>query len=354
MILQIIMLIILLGLAPIGTGLLINSGLGEENRSVGITYICGFLILLAVFQLITVPIVFVDPWGFDWIVKIFTSVTTILTGIGIIHVLHLWRRGKTIFSKRDGFVSKSKEEKLQWGIAILLILFQVFMAVTYASFDGDDAYYVAQSVITQETNTLYRILPYTGRTTSLDMRHSMAVFPIWIAYIARMTGIHATILSHTILPIVLIPFTYGIYYEIGKKMFAEKKEYLPIYMMFLCILHIFGNVSIYSNATFLLMRTWQGKSMLANVVIPAVFMVLLWLFEGEPEKRKDRTGLWFMLFIINIVAAMMSTASVFLNTILIGVMAVVFTIKEKNIKILIQMALSCIPCAVYALLYVLV
>lgn len=352
MILQGILLIILLGLAPMGTGLLMNQGLGEENRSLGVTYICGFLILLAMFQVITVPIVFADPWGFDWVIKIFTMGTTILTGLGIIHVLHKWRNDKKIFSKRDEFSLKSKEEKIQWGIVFLLIMFQLFMAVTHASFDGDDAYYVAQSVATEETNTLYRVLPYTGMPTDLDVRHSMAVFPVWIAYIARMTGIHATILSHTILPLVLLPLTYLIFYEIGKKMFQEKREQLPVYMMFICIFHIFGNVSIYSNATFLLMRTWQGKSMLANMVIPAIFMVLLWLFEGGAEKRKDRSGLWFMLFIINIVAAMMSTASVFLNTILIGIMAVVFAVKEKNIKILMQMAFGCIPCVVYALLYV--
>lgn len=353
MILQGIMLILLLGIAPLGTGLLINSRMGEENRSVGMTYIFGFLLLLAAFQLITVPVVFSDPWGFEWIIKLFTAVMTIFTGVGIIQTLHMWRKDKEIFVEKIVFSTKDRGEKVQWIITFLLIIFQLVMAVTHASFDGDDAYYVVQSVITEETGTLYRILPYTGRTTSLDMRHSMAVFPVWIAYIARMTGIHATVLSHSVLPLLLIPITYGIYYEIGKKLFVEKKEQLPVYMMFVCILHIFGNVSIYPNATFLLMRTWQGKSMLANMVIPAVFMVLLWLFEGEPQKRKSRESLWFMLFIINIVAAMMSTASVFLNSILLIVMAVVFAVKEKNKKILVKMAFACIPCVVYALLYVL-
>ena len=92
--------------------------------------------------------------------------------------------------------------------------------------------------------------------------------------------------------------------------------------------------------------------MLANVVIPAVFMVLLWLFEEEPEKRTEKSGLWFLLFVLNIVAAMMSTASVFLNTFLIGVMALVLYLQEKDWKILLKMALCCIPCVVYAAAYV--
>ena len=346
------MIVLLLILAPFGTGLLINSIIEKETRSVGTAYISGFLVLLAAFQLFAVPVVFLDAFGFPWIVKVFTILTTLLTGGGILAALHLWRREGCIFQERVLLKKKSKIELIQWLIVAILIGFQLYMALTRASFDGDDAYYVVQSVITDETDTLYRILPYTGFSTSLDMRHAMAVFPIWIAYLARMTGIHATIVSHSILPMVLIPVTYLIYYEIGKVLFREKEEQLPTYMIYICILHIFGNVSIYTNATFLLMRTWQGKSMLANVVIPAIFMVVLWLFEGEPEKRGKRNGLWFLLFFINVVAAMMSTASVFLNTMLIGIMGLMLCIQEKNIKILFKMASCCIPCVVYALLYV--
>lgn len=346
------MLILLLLIAPFGTGLLVNRYIEAEKRSVGMAYASGFLILLAAFQLIAVPIVFMDAWGFPTIVTIFNVVVTLLTGFGIIQSLHLWRREGRVFYRRMSFKKSFDIAQIQWIVILVLIGFQLFMAVTHASFDGDDAYYVVNSVITDETNTLYRILPYTGISTTLDMRHSMAVFPIWIAYIARMSGIHATIISHTVLPLVLIPITYLIYYEIGKKLCKENKTQLPTFMILVCMLQIFGNVSIYSNATFLLMRTWQGKSMLANVVIPAVFMVLLWLFEEEPEKRTAKSGLWFLLFVLNIVAAMMSTASVFLNTFLIGVMALVLYLQEKDWKILLKMALCCIPCVVYAAAYI--
>lgn len=51
------MLILLLLIAPLGTGLLMNRYIETEKRSLGISYVSGFLILLAAFQLITVPIV---------------------------------------------------------------------------------------------------------------------------------------------------------------------------------------------------------------------------------------------------------------------------------------------------------
>ena len=70
------------------------------------------------------------------------------------------------------------------------------------------------------------------------------------------------------------------------------------------------------------------------------------------EKRNAKKGLWLLLFVLNIVAAMMSTVSVFLNTFLIAVMALVLYMQEKDWKILLKMALCCIPCVVYAAAYV--
>ena len=353
MILQGIVLILVLVIAPLGTGMIIDNMLEPGDRSMGMSYIAGFLTLLAVFQVIAVPIVFLDAWGFPTIVKLFTVASTLLAGLGIIRSMHRWRRGNNVWHPVVKISEMSKAERVEWLMVVLLIAFQLFMALTRASFDGDDAYYVVQSVMTDETNTLYRILPYTGFSTSLDYRHSMAVFPIWIAYIARVTGIHAAIVSHTILPLVLIPITYWIYLEVGKKFFGEKKEQLPAYMILVCALQIFGNVSVYPASTFFLTRTWQGKSMLANVIIPAVFMILLWMFEGEANRRPARRGLWLLLFMVNIVAAMMSTASVFLNVVLLGVMALVLAIRERNPQIMLKIGLACIPCGVYGLVYIL-
>ncbi|MBQ9990279.1 MAG: hypothetical protein IJP31_04980 [Lachnospiraceae bacterium] len=351
MLLKALILILLLILAPYQTGLMINGMLESKQRSMGVSYISGFLVLLAVFQLVAVPIVFLDAWGFDKIIKLFTAISAILAGGGTVYAMHSWRRGNNIWHYSFSLKDKSRAERIQWIMVLILIGFQLLMALTHASFDGDDAYYVVQSVMADETDTLYRILPYTGYSTSLDYRHSMAVFPLWIAYLARMTGIHATIISHTILPLILIPLTYWIYLEVGKQLFKDKKEQLPAFMILVCALQIFGNTSIYTGSTFLLMRTWQGKSMLANVVIPAIFMVLLWIVDREEEKRNKAKGLWILLFIINIVAAMMSTASVFLDVVLLGVMAVVLAVREKSPVILLKVALTCVPCGVYGLMY---
>ena len=123
MILQAIMLVLILGAVPFATGLLLNGNMRSENRSIGITYVGGFMILLGTFQLITVPIVFADAWGFDWVIKIYTIIITIFAGMGIIKTLHMWRKGEEIFRKREAFLERTKSQRMQWAIVLLLILF---------------------------------------------------------------------------------------------------------------------------------------------------------------------------------------------------------------------------------------
>ena len=112
------MLFLLLVIAPLGTGLLMNRFVEVEKRSIGLVYISGFLILLAMFQLIAVPVVFLDAWGFDIIVSLFTIVMTLFTGFGIVQALHLWRREGKVLNKKTK--ERSKMKKLSKVLVLVL------------------------------------------------------------------------------------------------------------------------------------------------------------------------------------------------------------------------------------------
>ena len=42
----------------------------------------------------------------------------------------------------------------------------------------------------------------------------------------------------------------------------------------LSIINIFGNYSIRTNFTFLLFRIWQGKAILANIMLPSIWLMI--------------------------------------------------------------------------------
>ncbi len=334
-------------------------------------YLAGFLTELAVFQLIAVPIIVLEAWGFPRIVWFYSIALAVLSMVGLIvgyPVLRGWiadagvivcrlKRKSTadIMEETRQNISKAElaETVLYWLLAAALLIFQLYMAFTRSFFDGDDAYYVVQSVIAEETNVLYRILPYTGLTTAVDIRHGLASLPIWEAYVARVSGTHAAVMAHSILPLVIIPATYLLFFRIGMRLFNGNGRKTAMFLILVGLLQIFGNTSIYTNATFLLMRTWQGKSMLCNLILLAEIWILLNLNEMKKQDRFDGLGWWFLLGVNHIAAAMMTTMGAFLIGLFAAIVGLVWAVREKRPKILVFLAVSCIPCLIYLALYVL-
>ena len=356
-------------LAPAGLGFLAVPGKQTVRRFFSV-YLAGFLMELALFQLIAVPIILQKGFAFPTLVTWFTAALLVFMAAGF--VLEAVRFFKRKTGKKQGEMEPSKEKVLKkagignwfaglrgdrekqnillfWILAAAAVLFQMYMAYAYASFDGDDAYYVVESLLADETNTMYLILPYTGLSTNLDVRHALATIPMWEAYIARITGIHATIVAHSLIPLVLIPVTYLLYAKIGIRLLGKNTAKVPLFLCFVSILQIWGNTSIYTNATFFLTRTWQGKSILCNLVILAAVWIFLHIL--SEEQRGSRAHWWLLLVCTNIVAAMATTMGAFLIAVLVCLTGLVAAVQKKKPVLCIQAGLCCIPNILYLLLY---
>lgn len=340
---------------PFCIGLIPTHFLSSKKKNIAVILLAGYLLMWAVFEVITIPaVVLIQYDNFLFVLRWFMVATILLATSGIIVCYFDGVQRQRSFERplisdtasyRPGI-----EAKIEWILFFALVGFQLYMSVTRASFDGDDAYYVVQSLMAQQNGAMYRNHPYTGRSAPLDARHALAVFPMWVAFIAVKSDIHATIVSHVVMPLILIPLSYLVYYEIAKTLFASRKENIPVFMIIMGMFQMFGNVSIYTNETFFLTRTWQGKSVAGSFVIPMLFLLILWLFEKEREKRKD-AGIWIMLACLNMTAGVCSSIAVFLLVFLLAMMAFCFMIVERDIKIAVKLGLTCIPSALYVLLY---
>ena len=315
----------------------------------------GMLLELAVFQLGGLPFVFFG--------RSLSELTLVLNLIflGLIPGLFfLFGRARSLFSsekksaeekKSFGIVNRKGEVLLLWGIFLLLLLFELDRALRLASFDGDDAYYVAQSVACVEQDSLYRVIPYTGFATELDMRHAMAIFPVWIAFLSRMSGVHPAILCHSILPLLLIPGAYVFYgllfRELVEKNEEEDKRLLPAFLILTALLQLFGAVSIYTPAAFFTARTWQGKAVLAGILLPA----MLWLLFRAGKRKEVNRDTALLLITLNITAALMSSMGIFLTALMLGAAGTFLGIYYRSPKLFIRLAVCSLPCVVYAVLY---
>ena len=365
-ILRILGLILWLCAVPFCIGLIPMPWIPKEKRNIGVVLVAGYLIMLSLCWLVTVPCILLVKYdSFLAMARLFTIVLGVAVALGIGVYVRSYKKGNPavrIPALRLG--AMGWEERVGWLIFFALIFWQLYKSFTLASFDGDDAEYVAQSLVTWQSNTMYLIKPYTGGTTSLDIRHSLAILPVWVAYIGRMSGVHTTILNHSVLPFVWIPLTYIVFYEIGRHLQKDKKEHLPFFMIIMALLQIFGNVSIFTNETFFLTRTWQGKAVAASFVIPVTIWLLLWIFDGKEEgengnrKRPGKSmqsgqgaGLWVLLVLANMAAGVCTSMVVFLNVVLIGAAAFWLMIAERKFSILVKAGLVCIPNGIYMILY---
>ncbi len=352
---------------PFCIGLLPAGFMPEDKRKPGIVFLAGYFTMWAVFGLVTIPVVvFVRYDNFILASRCFMALAILgaVAGVWLTYRRRRFGRLREWMSFADCIREMSVAERIEWLLFLLLLGFQLYKAVAYASFDGDDAYYVAASLIAQQADTMYTILPLTGRHTGLDIRHALAVFPMWIAFVAQKSRIHATILSHTIMPLVLIPLTYLVYYEIGRLLFGRPDrqakversgENLPLFMILMAVFQIFGNVSIYTNETFFLTRTWQGKAVAGSLVIPALLWLFLLLYGGRKKgAAAERAGIWLLLVCVNITAGICSSIAVFLVSILMAVAAFCLAIVERDYKVLFKMGAACIPNVFYVLTYLIV
>ncbi len=386
-ILKILGLVFWLLVIPVGLGLLFRKAperehLPEKLQTTGVTLLIGYLLVFALLEIVGIPVMLLSVYhGYSRMVILYAVLQVLGAGAG--YGLWIYRKKKA--QKRSGAVEDAnrfswlrREPYDTWEGRILLVLFlllvgfQLYMAFTRASFDGDDAYYVVQALTAQQTDTLYRIDPNRGVSMPLDARHALALFPIWEAFVGTMCGIHATIMAHSVAPLLLIPLTYLIYYEIGRELFCSKKRLIPMFIVLMALWQMFGNVSIYTTETFFLTRTWQGKSFAGNFIIPAVFWIFLCLFresdrgnwqkmdfdveaDVERKSRKIQRGnsgsLWMMLTLLNLAAGASSSLAVLLSCALTMGLGVLLTIRSRRFWNLIYAGLSCVLGGAYVILY---
>lgn len=350
MALQLLILALLLFAVP----LLVGGIFTDVDKSVGqlpFRWVSGQFCLWACFQLICVPFVL---WSGNFVpmLYLFLGCSLALAALGAARSIAGWRKKKAsgavipVFRRKPG-----RAEALLWILFAAVLLFQLVQAVRMTYTDGDDAYYVAISTTVANDELMYRKLPYTGYSTELDARHGLAPFPVWIACLAKLSGMEAVSVAHLVLPVVLIAFAYGVFYLLGRTLLPAWGGKFPLYLIFTELLVLFGNYSIYTSESFLIARSRQGKAALSGIVIPFLFyLLLLWL--KRLERQEKLPGVFYLLLLsANITSCLCSTLGGVLLCMLAGITGLFGAVSYRRWRQLVPMGLCCLPCVGYAVLY---
>ena len=198
---------------------------------------------------------------------------------------------------------------------------------------------------------MYLKLPYTGGTTGLSARHGLAPFPIWLAYLARMSGIPAVTTAQIAAPLALIIMAYVIYYLIGKLLLSNRPHTLPAFMILTEIMVILGGYSVYSAENFLLVRTAQGKAVVANIILPFILLLLMIMLNKIHTGKRIGFALWLLLALTAVAGCLCSTLGTILTCMFLGIAGLCTAFSYRKWWFLFPLSACCILPLGYALLY---
>ena len=255
--------------------------------------------------------------------------------------------------KRNGFTGngeKTGKMSFYFVVAAILILLQLVAASFLAHMDADDAFYVATATTSVHTDTVFSINPYTGYSyTRLPSRYVLSPFPIFLAVISSLVGLHPAIVAHVIFPAVFLVMAYLVLYQFAKLFFPENADARGIFLILGCALTWFSGFSVYTSGNFQMIRIWQGKGLLAAALLP----LSVWLCMKTVMQKKSELP-WYFLLLTNGACCLVSSMGIMLSPLVMGIFAVMGAVHCREPKRIITCILCCIPSIVLGAAYVLI
>ncbi len=312
-------------------------GILLKRESISETYLFGQFFVWAIFQLLAVPMILLHvPF-----MGLFITFALSVAGLGICGIIIIYKKEcKVVFDIRD----------LNYYLipALLVIAFQAGMYFFGQHLDEDDARWIAEACDALEKNKMLLHNAATGEyvgTFKGEMYKD--VFSPWSMYIAtlsRMTFIRPATMAHTFYPPILLGLVYLTYYLIGKNLF-EKKFEQGAFLLMVSIIMMFFSGNRYTQAMFTLTRIWQGKAIVAGLVIPLFLLCLLQI------EKEDSKGNWILLIISSISGCLFSGMGIAISFILAAVYGLYALVFKRFKRIGFYLLALCFPVLYGALSY---
>ena len=302
--------------------------------------ILGFISYIALTQLFLWP--FVAFRLSKTLFYIFTSILTILpTTFGI--VLYFKNKEKpSLFNKLKINKSNIKEFVLL-SIVIIMVLVQIILTAIYFRYDDDDSFYVSNSTLFLNSDTLNEYDSSFGDPSLGTV--PMYDFQIWetvISYWSYLFKIEPVILSHTVLIPILIIITTIALYCLGKFL-LKGRDKAYIFLIILMLFTFFSGYSTHSFGSRILSRIWQGKTLYLVIILPMVVTYILNFFETSKK------NLTILTLICSVATIGLNPTGMYIIGFEILFLMIAICIYKKDFRLF----LCIIPSAIYILIFAL-
>lgn len=297
------------------------------NQEYAITkfIIYGYIICVALFHIIAIPFMYFTS-SFSILYYLFLAICILLVCCAVWTLIKEQKKLKSNIKYNIKNLYNDKKEISLIAISIFLVLFQVAYVVYYQHTDIDDSYYIAQMNTILHTNKVLAIDPASGISDFLmSNQYKMVSYEVLYSVIIKLFNVNAAFLSHTIMPVFLIPLHYIIVYMIGKSISGKNS---CIFVIIFSALNMYSGYSGYSQGAFLLYRIWQGKAVMVNIVLLTLIYVFYELY------KESEIGISKIVFLTFILLAGFHTTTVGIYLMPIAYFALFggYLITTRNLK----------------------
>lgn len=314
----------------------------EDNSNIATNVLCGYALIYAVFQIISIPCTFLKT-SFNTLC--YSYVAILLIGV----IVSIIRCRRSIAGQIKKIHIMPFKENWMIYLVLLLVLLQTIIAVVMTHMDLDDSVFVGTATTTLFGNRMYAQDTQIGWSTygHFPIRYVLAPFPMLLAVYSKLSQFHPAVMAHTIMPAFFIPLSYVAYYLVGKKLFGKNKDSVAIFLGLVAIVQMFSYYSVYTQSTFILIRSWQGKAFLAGVLLPAIFALCMNFAEKKIEKK-----FWLLLCAFMVASSMVSSMGIMLAPMAAGIFCLIYGVFRKRWGVVWRVALVCVPNMILAVVYV--
>jgi hypothetical protein len=233
---------------------------------------------------------------------------------------------------------------------IALIVFILYNTIVLQHTDDDDSRFVVNAVDIIRTNKLFLTDPATGGALdywkgelSKDVTSPWAIYP---ACIARWTSVKPVAAFHSLIPVQVVLLASFVYYALSERLFPGERMNKTMFVIFLWMVNLYGYYSLYCGETFLMTRSWQGKSVVAGVGIPALIMLFLDVYQDSTKRAS-----YVLLILLNLAMCFLSGMGIIIGVIMVISFALVYAVEKKSIQIALWGLLICLPNILYFAIY---
>ncbi|QWT52119.1 DUF6077 domain-containing protein [Eubacterium sp. MSJ-33] len=313
-------------------------------------FICGQVVMWAAFQLVAVPLIIAKS---RLIVVTILWISLIVIALVAGYMYLRKKKSERRFLNARVMRHANKQDTICFVIMMLVALaivgYQCYKYIFCMHIDNDDSRFVVNAVDAYEYGTMFLTNPangnYMGAWVGELTKDVSSPWSIYLAMISKLIGIYPTVLAHTVYPPLLLAMGYASYYLIGQLLFGEKIKSIML-VIIIAVLNMSFGQSVYNQSYFTIVRIWQGKAVVAGMLIPFLTYLLIKLYKDEGYVRE-----YIGLMLTGMAMCLMSGMGIFFSGIMIGVMGLWFTVIKRRWKKIPYLALSCLPTIVYGLSY---